>query len=205
MTDPAQVLYDAMLGDSNPLTLDRYRQLLPAVQQCLSMSGCDSVLRIAMWMGQVGEESGGLQWMEELASGSEYEGRSDLGNTQPGDGPRYKGRGPIQVTGRSNYTSLSQWAFGQGLVPSPSFFVDDPGQLSSDQYGFIGVIWYWTVARNMNSYADNRDIYGATVAVNGGTNGLQDRTNRWQHALGMGDTLLVLTALLIPGIEGLYV
>jgi predicted chitinase len=149
-----------------------------------------------MWLAQIGEESGGLKWMEDIASGSEYEGRGDLGNTQPGDGVRFKGRGPIQITGRSNYSRLSQWAFGLNLVPSPTFFVDQPAQLSSDQYGFLGAVWYWTVARpQINSLCDAGDIVGVTKAINGGTNGLQDRTNRWNHCLSMG-----LAALDVQGI-----
>lgn len=187
--DGAVVLSQAMGGS---VSMDRYRQLLPAVSASLEFCQCTTVDRVAMWMAQLGEESGGLRWMEELASGAEYNGHADLGNTQPGDGVRFKGRGPIQITGRSNYTRLSQWAFGQGLVPSPTFFVDDPTQLSSDLYGFVGVDWYWTVARNMNSYADDGDIVGATKAVNGGTNGLQDRTDRWNRCRAMGAQLLTL-------------
>lgn len=190
--DAAQVLADAM---KNGVSLDRYRQLLPAVQQALrDISAVGNINRTAMFMAQVGEESGGLKWMEEIADGSEYEGRADLGNTQPGDGPRFKGRGPIQITGRNNYTQLSQWAFDKGLVPSPTFFVDDPAALSNDQYGFLGPTWYWTVARpNLNALADNGDVQGATQAVNGGLNGLADRQARWDNAIAMGPTLLEIT------------
>lgn len=181
-----QSLADAM--ENNP-NVD-YGALYPAVNQCLLECECTTVNRSAMWFGQVGEESGGLRWMEEIADGSEYEGRADLGNTQPGDGARFKGRGPIQVTGRHNYTALSQWAFNQGLVPSATFFVDSPSELSNTTYGFIGVTWYWTTQRPMNDAADARDIVLATRYVNGGTHGLDDRTQRWQHALGMGDSIL---------------
>jgi predicted chitinase len=181
-----QSLADAMENSSG---VD-YAALFPAVNQCLLKCGCTTVDRAAMWFGQVGEESGGLRWMEELASGAEYEGRADLGNWRAGDGARFKGRGPIQVTGRHNYTALSQWAFGKGLVPSATFFVDNPEQLASNQYGFIGVTWYWTTQRPMNDAADARDIVRATKYVNGGTHGLDDRTQRWNHALGMGDAIL---------------
>ena len=179
----AETLSQAM-GSSMPVA--RYAELLRGVRQCLIACDCTTLNRIAMWMAQIGTESGGLQWMEELADGSEYEGRGDLGNTQPGDGRKFKGRGPIQVTGRANYAALSAWAFGQGLVPTVTFFTDEPEQLASATYGFIGVIWYWTVARNMNSYADRGDIVGATKAVNGGLHGLDDRTSRWNRCLAMG-------------------
>ena len=179
----AETLAQAM-GSSMPLS--RYAELYRGVRDCLIACECTTLNRIAMWMAQIGHESGGLRWMEEIADGSQYEGRTDLGNTQPGDGRKFKGRGPIQVTGRHNYAALSAWAFGQGLVPTVTFFTDEPEQLSSDTYGFIGVIWYWTVARDMNSYADRGDIVGATRAVNGGTNGLTDRTSRWNRCLAMG-------------------
>jgi putative chitinase len=173
---------------------DRLAALLPAVSQCLRDCGCTTVDRIAMWCAQIGHESAGLRYMEEIASGAAYEGRADLGNTQPGDGVRFKGRGPIQVTGRRNYTELSRWAYDKGLVPSPSFFVDNPAQLASDAYGFVGVTWYWTTQRPMNDAADARDIVRATQYVNGGQNGIDDRRNRYNRALAMGDQLLTLTA-----------
>lgn len=189
-TPPVAILSQAM-GDS--VGLDRYAALLPAAARALNECECVTVDRVAMWMAQVGHESGGLKWMEEIADGSAYEGRLDLGNTSPGDGRRFKGRGPIQVTGRANYTSLSRWAFNRGLTLSPTFFVDQPGQLASDLHGFAGAIWYWTVARNMNSYADHADIRGATIAVNGGLNGFDDRVARWNRCRAMGAALLGLT------------
>lgn len=183
----AESLSEAMGG---AIPLDRYRALLPALNDALIQCGCTTVDRAAMWLAQVGHESGGLKWMEEIADGSAYEGRADLGNTQPGDGRRFKGHGPIQITGRYNHTKVSEWAFSKGLVPTPTFFVEQPQQLASDKYGFLGVVWYWTVARDMNSYADRNDILGATRAVNGGTNGLDDRTQRWNRCRAMGDRIL---------------
>lgn len=194
--DPVYVLSNVMGGS---VSIDRYRQLYPAVARCLNDCGCTTVPRIAMWAAQTGEESAGLKYMREIASGAEYEGREDLGNTNPGDGVRFAGRGPIQVTGRSNYTKLSRWAFDRGLVPTPTYFVDNPDQLASDTYGFIGVTWYWTTQRPMNAYADNRDIEGGSRAVNGTNpktgraNGIEDRIARYNRALAMGDTLLTLT------------
>lgn len=188
--DLAPILSDAMGGRES---IDRYRQLLPAVMAALTQCDCRSTERIAMWMAQIGHESAGLHYMEEIADGSAYEGRGDLGNNQPGDGTRYRGRGPIQITGRHNYTQLSAWAHGKGLVPSPTYFVDQPEQLASDRYGFLGVVWYWTVARpNINAMCDANDLEGVTRAINGGLNGLDDRRARWEHARGMGGALLGL-------------
>lgn len=168
----------------------RYAQLLPAFNDALKKAGCTTVKRAAMFVAQIGHESGGLRWMEEIASGAAYEGRKDLGNTKPGDGKRFKGRGPIQVTGRHNYTKLSQWACRKGYAQSCDYFVRYPAKLASDKYGFWGAVWYWTEARNMNSYADRGDIVGATRAVNGGLNGLDDRKKRYERALKVGAKLL---------------
>ena len=165
------------------LSLQEYEQLLPHVRSSLEACQCNTVERVAMWLAQIGHESMGLKYFEELADGTAYEGRADLGNTQPGDGPRYKGRGPIQITGRTNYTQVSQWAAQQGYVQSPTAFVDHPEALASWEYGFQGTNWYWTVARpNINQMADQGDIEGVTRAINGGLNGIEDRRDRYARS-----------------------
>lgn len=161
-----------------------------AFNEALIRAECTTVNRAAMFCAQVGHESDSLRTYEEYASGAAYEWRPDLGNVYAGDGVRYKGRSVIQVTGRHNYGECSQWAFDHGYVPTPTYFVDNPGELGTVEHCMTGAVWYWTVARDMNSYADQEDIYGASVAVNGGTNGLQDRTNRWNRCRALGAALL---------------
>ena len=168
VADGVDVLSEVMGGS---LSRDRYAALLPAVSKCLRDCDCTTVNRIAMWCAQIGHESGGLKWMQEIADGSAYEGRRDLGNTQPGDGRRFKGHGPIQVTGRHNHQVCSEWAHSQGLVPTPTYFVDHPDELASDTYGFIGVAWYWVTQRPLNEASDARDLERATRYINGGLNG----------------------------------
>ena len=97
------------------------------------VSGCNAALRDAncttVEAGRhvPGPDRRGVRFnalgREELASGAEYEGRLDLGNTHPGDGVRFKGRGFIPTTGRGNYTALSRWAHTHGFVPSATYFV----------------------------------------------------------------------------------
>jgi len=184
----ADVLAEAM---GNAVTDQRYAQLVGPFTAAMADAGCNTVERAAMWCAQLGHESMGLRYMEEIASGEAYEGRADLGNTVTGDGKRYKGRGPIQVTGRANYAACSKWAAGRKLVASPTFFVDQPAALATDQFGFVGAVWYWVAARpQLNRISDARDVTGATRAINGGTNGLDARTVRYRRCLALGAALL---------------
>jgi putative chitinase len=201
--DGAEVLSRAMGGS---VSLDRYRELLPGFRDAVTRSNAATPKRINMFVAQIGHESGGLKYMEEIADGSAYEGRADLGNNQPGDGKRFKGRGPIQITGRHNYTQLSKWAHSKGYVPSPTFFVDNPTQLATPQYGFLGAIWYWTVARpKINEYCDWDDLeeslVAVTKAINGGTNGLVDRRNRLNRARSM-DLAPIMRGGTAPPVQG---
>jgi putative chitinase len=126
-------------------------------------------LQQAHFLAQVGHESGELRYAEEITSGRAYEGRRDLGNAQPGDGPRFKGRGLIQLTGRANYQQYGQ-AIGRDLVTNGQWtqVADDPN-LAVDV-----ACWYWET-RRLNPYADQDDIITITRRINGGLNGLEDR------------------------------
>ncbi len=176
------------------LPLERYEALLPGVLSCLEASQCNNVERVAQWMAQTGHESLGLSAMEEFASGEAYEGRADLGNTEPGDGVRYKGRSAIMITGRTNYGAVSSWAYGEGYVDSPTYFVDYPEQMASDDYGFQGTAWYWTVARGtqINDAADREDHETVCRLINGGLNGYDDRVARYARAKEVAPTFLAV-------------
>lgn len=126
----------------------------------------DSALRLAHFMGQCAHESGGFRYMEEIASGQDYEGRKDLGNVVAGDGKRYKGRGPIQLTGRSNYRRVGR-KIGIDLEGHPEI-------VSHPSLGLLVGCVYWD-ERDLNAKADADDLMGLTRAINGGTNGLEDR------------------------------
>lgn len=123
-------------------------------------------LRIAHFMGQVTHECAGFRTTEAFASGAAYEGRQDLGNTQAGDGKRYKGRGLIQLTGRANYRDIGQ-ILGLPLEDNPAMAAEPVTALKI-------ACEYWK-KRNINSAADRDDLISATRLVNGGLNGLEDR------------------------------
>ena len=154
-------------------------------------AGATTFLRAAHFIAQMGHESGGLRWLEELHDGSNYEWRKDLGNTQPGWGKRYKGRGIVQLTGAYNYRRFSQWAHGKGLVNSPTFFFDNPTQVASPRWAFLVAAWYWSSERpNLNAQADSDNLDAVTRSINGGTNGLADRRQRLARAKALGDAIL---------------
>ena len=132
-----------------------------------------SRLRIAHFLGQTCEESAGYQTTEEFASGKEYEGRKDLGNTQKGDGPRYKGRGLLQLTGRANYTDYGK-ALGVDLVNNPTLAAQPALSLKI-------ACEYWK-RHNINADCDRDDIQAVTRKVNGGLNGLSERITFTQKA-----------------------
>lgn len=194
----AQVLYEAMGG---VVSIDRYAELLPAFSDALVKADCDSLNRVAMFCAQIGHESVGLKYMSEIwgptSDQVSYQGR--MGNNSPGDGYRFRGRGPLQVTGKDNYRALSVWAYERGLVPTITFFVDNPDELAGDTYGFLGAVWYWQ-RMNLNRWADDGDIENASKAINApawiGTsnraNGITNRIARWQRCMGMGGRLLLL-------------
>ncbi|WP_312982420.1 N-acetylmuramoyl-L-alanine amidase [Corynebacterium sp.] len=157
----------------------------------MTQAGATTFLRAAHFIAQMGHESGGLRWLEEIHDGSNYEGRNDLGNTVAGDGRRFKGRGIVQVTGRYNYGRFSQWAHGKGLVNSPTFFVDNPAQVASPRWSFLVAAWYWSAERpSLNAQADADSLDAVTRSINGGTNGLADRRQRLARAKTLGDAIL---------------
>ena len=109
------------------------------IGQCFTRFGIDTPLRQAHFLAQIGHESGELQFQEEIASGAAYEGRKDLGNTQTGDGRKFKGRGLIQLTGRSNYTRFGETIERQAEI------LETPGIVATDLELCVGAAgWFWT-------------------------------------------------------------
>ena len=136
----------------------------------------DTGLRLAHFMGQCAHESGGFRYMEEIASGQAYEGRKDLGNVVPGDGKRYKGRGPIQLTGRANYRS-----FGREVGID---FESHPEIVAFPSIGLMAAVRYWN-SRGLNALADADDLVAITRKINGGERGLDDRKGQTAKAKGL--------------------
>lgn len=146
------------------------------LNQAMREYGINTPQRQAAFLAQIAQESIELTAFEELASGDEYEGWcNSLGNCQPGDGRRYKGRGPIQLTGRSNYRRVGD-ALGLDLEGNPPL-------AATPEVGFRVAGYYWQT-HGLNELADQGDFREITRRINGGYNGLADRERYWRRARG---------------------
>jgi putative chitinase len=149
-----------------PYAKDRAARFLEPLNRAMAEFGIDTPARQAAFLAQVGHESGQLRYVRELASGQAYEGRRDLGNVQPGDGVRYKGRGLIQITGRTNYAACGK-ALGLDLIAHPELLEEPVNACRSAG-------WFWST-HQLNALADAGDQEKICRRINGGTNGLADR------------------------------
>jgi putative chitinase len=130
-------------------------------------------LRLAHFLSQCAHESGDFKWVVEFASGKAYEGRKDLGNTQPGDGVKFKGRGFIQLTGRVNYADFSKFC-NEDCVTHPD--------LVSTKYPMMSAAYFFN-KNNLWKICDlgstDEVVEKVSRRVNGGTNGLADRQQKF--------------------------
>lgn len=143
-------------------------------------SPCSSIVglqRVAAFIAQIGHESGQLRYVRELwgptAAQARYEGREDLGNTTPGDGFRFRGRGLIQVTGRANYMECGE-ALGLDLISQPEL-------LEQPEWAAKSAAWFWST-RGLNGLADAGAFDKITRRINGGRNGLAERLDFYDRA-----------------------
>lgn len=137
----------------------------------------------AAFLAQVAHESGRLVYVVELwgptPSQARYEGRKDLGNVRPGDGYRYRGRGLIQTTGRSNYAAARDGLRAALADPNVPDFEADPDQLSTPRWAAMSAAYFW-VSKGCAALCGN--FTALTRRINGGTNGLADRLALWDAA-----------------------
>lgn len=139
--------------------------------------------RQALFLAQVAHESGELRWLREIWGPTPaqlgYEGRADLGNTQPGDGKRFMGRGLLQITGRAAYALASGPLYGDDRLLS------EPQVLEAVEDACMCAGWVWGAWKNLNPVADAGDagaLLATTRRINGGTNGLISRQSYWLAA-----------------------
>ena len=166
----------------NPSTLQRAmpglsiglaEQYTPFLRKAMLERKITTPKRAAMFLAQLGHESLSLKFFEEIWGPTQaqlgYEGRVDLGNTHPGDGKRYKGRGPIQLTGRANYRKYGQ-LLGLQLE-------ENPEMAAKANVGFRTAALFWQQI-GANALADAGNFREITHRINGGFNGQEDRERR---------------------------
>lgn len=164
----------AQLAAICPHAGSRIAVFLQPVNDAMIQFGITSPRRQAAFLAQCAHESTEFLYLRELASGNEYEGRSDLGNSQSGDGPLFKGGGLIQITGRYNYLHCGL-AIGIDLVNHPELVTVPANACNASA-------WWWST-HGLNQLADENSFGTITHRVNGGYNGLDARCAYWAAAL----------------------
>lgn len=171
--NPVQVTAAQLTAIFPQLSVRLVLALVPGMNQALIDIGAVNSQCACFFIGQVGHETGEFKYSVEVASGDAYEGRADLGNTQPGDGRRYKGRGWIQLTGRDNYRAAGK-ALGLDLEGNPELAA------SPDVAGRTAA-WYWN-SRDLTRSANAGDFARVTRKINGGYNGWDHRVAVYRRA-----------------------
>lgn len=155
-------------------TLVNINTYVPLLNRYMHNYNICGKLREAAFIATVIHESGSFRYTKETASGKAYEWRKDLGNVQSGDGVRFKGRGLIQLTGRTNYTLVSN-ALGVDFVSRPEL-IEQP------DFATMVSCWWWKM-KGLNEVADTGDFRKVTRIVNGGYIGFSDREFWYKKAL----------------------
>lgn len=156
--------------------------LVDGINQHGKSFGLDQLVNLSRFIGQTAIESDYYRTTTEYASGKAYEGRKDLGNIHPGDGPKFRGHGLIQTTGRDNHTRFTIWLSKKasllGLSEAPDF-VAEPDKLALFPWAFLSAVYFWDegnrTGRSLNEYAKDGNDEMLTRIINGGLNHYGDR------------------------------
>ena len=174
-----------------PITAQQLLQILPnagakagvfapALNTAMQRYQIVGTKRVAAFIAQIGHESGQLVYVREIwgptPAQAKYEGRKDLGNTVPGDGLKYRGRGLIQITGRANYAACGE-ALGLDLINQPEL-------LEQPKNACLSAAWFWAT-NGLNTLADADKFEAITRRINGGLNGQADRLKLWSKAMAV--------------------
>ena len=149
---------------------------LPSILRVMREYQINTKLRCAAFLANVAKESGQLMYVEEIDEGWYLEGREDLGNVYEGDGPRFKGHGYIQITGRHNHDVVGK-ALGVDAISDPAILTQMP-------YAWLSAGYYWRYMSSwgdLNDYADQGDFETTVLGVRGG----EDPERRWYYDKAM--------------------
>ena len=155
-------MYNPILTDENLRVIYDYStkpnrdKYLPFLNKYWDVFKVNTPDRQAAFLAQVGHESGQLKYAEEVASGRAYEGRKDLGNVNPGDGMKFKGRGLIQVTGRANYKLFDEWLHKNNYLTINQSIIENPEIVAfNPELAVLSAFWYWDLHK-LNNLADRK-------------------------------------------------
>lgn len=168
------MLTESQIRAMMPNAGDRLTSHLPFINHALEFGQINSALRVAAFMAQLAHESAEYRYMEEIDEGHYLEGRADLGNTRPGDGSRFKGHGPIQLTGRDVHAKCGE-ALGIDLIANPTL-------ITTPKYGTLSSAWFWREFKPaLNPAAEKGWFRVTTRLVNGGYTHLDRRIAYYQR------------------------
>lgn len=156
-----------------PASGKRAALFLDALNETMMVYEIDTPERQAAFLSQIAHESMSLLYTEEIATGHAYEGREDLGNTEVGDGVKFKGHGLLQLTGRDNH---QRYADHHGMSLDDTLVYLQTIEGATDVAG-----WFWWT-HDLNKWADRGDFKRITRIINGGFNGYQDRLAYYERA-----------------------
>ena len=172
------MITDRELGAIMPRVPEAKRTTyLPFLQAAMTEFGIDRPARTAAFVAQLAHESGELRFMEEIWGPTPAQRRYEppgtladkLGNTESGDGRRFKGRGPIQITGRSNYKRFGD-LLGLDLIADPA-----RAAVPDVAFRIAGLFWLKKGLNDLADLATSEAFREITRRINGGFNGLADR------------------------------
>ncbi|WNL51088.1 lysozyme [Synechococcus phage S-CREM2] len=147
------------------------------LNKCLTTFDITTPARIRHFLSQTAHESGGGRYTKEISSGSYLEWREDIGNTRAGDGPKYKGAGYLQLTGRANYRMLATYIGDERVMEGVDYVASN--------YPFTSAGVWWE-KNYMNELIDSgASVEQVTRRVNGGYNGLADRKKYYNRCLNV--------------------
>lgn len=174
------------LAEATGARIDRATENLPWIAAAMDTFEINTPARQAAFLAQIGHESGGLHWINEIwgptAAQLRYEvrGAGDLGNVQPGDGYLFRGRGWLQLTGRDNYRRAYQRLLKRFGDQVPDFEKYPDNVATARWAAMTAADFWWT--HGCNALADAGRFEQITRTINGGLNGYPDRLALWDKA-----------------------
>jgi putative chitinase len=183
--------YDAMAVQLPQFDVITPKRVAAFVAQCAHESADFSVLSenlnysadalnklFGKYFVKAGRDSTPYHRKPEMIANVIYANRMGNGDTASGEGYKFRGRGPIQLTGKDNY-----WKFANDFFEDPETVMDDPDLVTDDvPTSLYSALWFWN-KNNLNKFADAGDIKGMTKVINGGYIGLEDRIKHYEHAI----------------------